>query len=476
MKCNRICRLLALAVILSLLVIAIPASPVLAAESIELSPTTAEVGDEIDIDGDGFKTDKTKVYIYFSNHEGAVYDRIDDDVTVYKLAKKTTPNTSGRIDTSFDVPEVLDEGVDKDYLDPEEVVGGNYYVYVTYGDSDKIEAVAVFTVRGIELNPASGVAGDSVEVSGVGFGDELSVSITFNGVDVFTSPPSIKTDGAGNFTASFSVPNVAAATYDIKVEDEDGNDMEAEFTVEVTPGVSLSPVTTQAAPAYVGMNIAISGIGFKANSSITITDTTSGLLLAVTNTSINGIFQSFFEASGRAGQHTVTASDSTDTRQVSFIMESQAPPKPALLLPEDNTETEAQAYFDWGDVSDDSLPVTYALQLASSENFTPSSIVLEKTGLTSSEYTVTQGEKLAPTEEAPYYWRVRAVDGASNDGDWSAAGLFYVAESSGPGLPAQPEQFSRPGWLIYLWIGLGIVGAVSLGYWLRRRITHSRRV
>ncbi len=477
MKCNRICRILAVTVVLSLLGIAIPAAPALAAEEIELSPDTGEIGDEIDIDGDGFKTDKTKVYIYFSSQEGAVYHKIDNDITVYKLVEKTTPAMSGRIDKSFNVPEILDEGIDGGYGDFEEVVGGNYYVYVTYGDNDKIEAVAEFTVRGIKLNPTSGIAGDLVEVTGVGFGEEVGVSLTFDGDDVFTSPASIETDEDGNFTASFSVPNVVAAAYDVRVQDEDGNDVEAEFTVAVAPGVSIKPVTTQAAPGYVGMNITISGVGFKTNSSITVTDTTSGLVLAVTTSSIDGTFQSIFEADGRAGEHTITASDGINTRQVSFIMESQAPPKPLLLWPDDDTETEVQVYFDWGNVSDDSLPVTYALQVASGGDFTPSSIMLEKTGLTESEYTVTQREKLEPAEEeAPYYWRVRAIDGASNDGEWSVAGSFYVAKSAEPILPGQPERLSQPGWLIYLWIGLGIVVAIFVGYWLRKRATHSRRV
>lgn len=471
-KYNRIYRTLAVAVVFSLLVIIIPAAPALAAEEIELSPTTAKIGDEIKVRGDGFKTDKTKVYLYFSSQEGAVYDRIDNDITVYKLAKKTTPDVNGKVKASFNVPEILDQGIDGGYGGFEEVVGGSYYLYVTYGDDDKIEAVAGFTVRGIALNPTSGVVSDAVAVSGVGFGEELSVSITFAGDDVSTGPASVKTDEDGNFAASFRVPDVVAATYAVKVEDKDGNNAEAEFTVAVAPDVSISPVTTEAAPAYVGMNIAISGIGFQANVSITITDTTSGLLLAVTSSSINGNFQSIFAAEGRAGEHIITASDDTTTRQGSFIMESQAPQNPALLLPQDDTEAGAVAYFAWRDVADDSLPLTYALQVASSENFTPSSIVLEKTGLASSDYTVVQKGKLKPSE-APYYWRVKAIDGAANEGEWSTARSFYIVKPAQPSLPVQPE---RSGWLIYLWIGLGIVGAGFLGYWLRKRIVRSRQV
>ena len=308
MKRIKIFRILAFAAILSLLVIAIPASPALAAESIDLSPSTGEIGDKIDIDGSGFKTDGTRVYIYFSSQEWDVGDEIDDDVTVYSLVKKRTPDVNGEIDTYFYVPEILDDGDDD-----EDVVGGYYYVYVTYGDNDDIEAVEEFTMRGIELSPddgmvdteveitgigftkskdiryieyddeevdiesgdeetdrhgefissilipesiagehtitvrdmsnkeasatftvdpeititpISGTEGDTVAVTGTGFGDEEDVAIAFNGVTVATDT----TDHDGSFTASFIVPDVAAAIYDVEAEDDDNNDAEAQFT------------------------------------------------------------------------------------------------------------------------------------------------------------------------------------------------------------------------------------------------------
>jgi len=470
MKFSSISRMLAIAVILPLLVMAIPGSPVLAAESIRLSPTAGGISDEIEVKGDGFKTDKTRVYIYFSSQEGAVYDRIDDEITVYKLTKKTTPDIDGNIRVSFEVPEMLDEGIEGRFSS-QEVVGGNYYVYVTYGDDDKIEAVAEFTVRGIKLNPTSGVANDTVAVTGVGFGEDLTVSITFAGEEVSTSPPSINTDEDGSFTASFSVPDVVVAAYDVRVADEAGNEAKAEFTVAVAPGITIRPVTTPATPGYVGMKVTISGIGFKIDSAITITYAAEPIAVA-TSDGDGAFLATFLIPKSASGGHPITASDGVNTKQLSFIMESQAPPKPVLLLPEDGAETEAQAFFDWGSISDDSHPVSYILQVASSENFTSSSIVLEKTALTNSKYLVTQG--LEPTEEdAPYYWKVRAIDGASNEGEWSTIGTFYVAKPAEPSLPSRPERF---GWLIYLWIGLGIVAAAVLGYWLRKKIARSRQV
>jgi len=544
MKRIKIFRILALAAILSLLVIAIPASPALAAESIDLSPTTGAVGDKIDIGGSGFKTDGTRVYIYFSSQEWDVGDEIDNDVTVYKLVKKRTPDVTGELDTYFYVPEILDEGDDGED-DPEDVVGGYYYVYVTYGDNDDIEAVEELTVRGMELSPdegtvdteveitgigftnskdikyiefddeevdiesgdeetdrygefissilipesiagehtitvrdnsnkeasatftvdseititpISGTKGNTVAVTGTGFGDETDVAITFNGATVATRT----TDQNGSFTASFSVPDVAAAIYDVDAEDDDNNDAEAQFTVGIATVLTISPVTTQASPANAGMNIAVSGLGFRASSAITVTDLTSGLLIATTTSNADGIFQTTFEAAGAAGEHVITASDGTSTLQVSFIMESQPPSAPALLLPEAATKVEAQVSLDWETVTDDSPPVTYTLQVATDDSFTLASILLEKKGLTKSEYTTTEAEKLSSTkEEAPYYWRVKAIDAISNESEWSTPGSFYVGGIS----------FSLTGWVLYTVMGVGGLVLLGLGYWLGRRTT-----
>ena len=540
MKRIKIFRILALAAILSLLVIAIPASPALAAESIDLSPSTGEVGDKIDIDGSGFKTDGTRVYIYFSNQEWDVGDEIDDDVTVYQLVKKRTPDVNGEIDTYFYVPEILDDGDDD-----EDVVGGYYYVYVTYGDNDDIEAIEEFTIRGIELSPdegtvdteveitgigftkskdiryieyddeevdiesgdeetdrhgefissilipesiagehtitvrdesnkeasttftvdpemtvtpISGTKGDTVAVTGTGFGDEEDVAIAFNNVTVATNT----TDQDGSFTASFIVPDVAAAIYDVEAEDDDNNDAEAQFTVEIATILTISPVTTQASPAHAGMNIAVSGLGFRASSAITVTDLTSGLLIVTTISNADGVFQTTFEAAGAAGEHVITASDGTSTLQVSFIMESQPPSAPALLLPEAATKVEARVSLDWETVTDDSSPVTYTLQIATDDDFTPASILLEKEGLTKSEYTTTEAEKLSSTkEEAPYYWRVKAIDAISNESEWSTPGSFYVGGIF----------FSLTGWVLYAVMGVGGLALLGLGYWLGRRTT-----
>ena len=139
------------------------------------------------------------------------------------------------------------------------------------------------------------------------------------------------------------------------------------------------------------------------------------------------------------------------------------PSTPALVLPMRNSKVEAPVYFDWEDATTLNPPITYNLQVASDQNFI--SIVLEKTELTKSEYTLTEEEKLpAVKEEAPYYWRVKAIDSDANESEWSTPESFYVGFS-----------FAPPSWVIYLLI---VAAAFLMGFfafWLGRRTAYHQR-
>ena len=122
-------------------------------------------------------------------------------------------------------------------------------------------------------------------------------------------------------------------------------------------------------------------------------------------------------------------------------------------------KADAATYFDWDDVTDDSLPVTYDLQIATDAEFT--NILLDKTGLTTSEYTLTEEEALESTsEEAPYYWRIRSVDAAFNTSGWTGAGTFTVGFAFG---------FELTGWVLYLLIAVGALVLFFIGLWVGRR-------
>ncbi|MBE9512500.1 MAG: IPT/TIG domain-containing protein [Chloroflexi bacterium] len=542
---KKIYRALVIGVILSLLVIVIPASPALAAREIDLDTDEGDIGDYIDIDGNDWPPSDPGadppyykyVDIYFTSDEAVKGDDIDDEVEIYELVEeKLQVDTSGDFGARFRAPDELTDG-----SPDEDVRGGTYYVCVTYWDDEDIKAVADYTViagKITKFSPDEGPVGTEVEINGEDFGDGEDITIKYDGdtldiesgddaadssgdvdctiiipesiagdhtltisdeslsevEEVFTVEPEITisptqappgdtatvtgtgygkkvdvditldgdvvatktTDSDGGFTVSFEVPEVDEGDYEVTAEDEDNNDATVDFTVEKGIEVSAS-VTT----GHVGSEITISGFGFKANSPITITYTSEPVVFTTTSDA-DGVFTYTFDVpQSGAGAHTITATDGTDTLQVSFTMESQAPSIPAPLLPEMDTKAEALAEFDWESVTDDS-GVTYTLQIATSEDFTASSIVLEKTGLASSEYTLTKEEALESTaKEDPYYWRLKAVDGASNESGWTGVGSFYVSSSL--------FDLSGKSWLIHLWWGLGALGAGFAGYFVGKR-------
>lgn len=558
MKFTKIFRILTLAAIVSLLLLAIPASPALAAKEITLDPEEGEIGSSFKVTGDGFPHSNSdpmlepqySVDIYFSSQEadvgGTIGTSTGDDVRIYdEWSLGVSVDDGGEFTTTKKkVPSELTDG-----RTDEDVHGGIYYVYVTKAytttASDEIEVVAEFMVIAgqITLAPTHGLVGTEVKITGQYFSDREYITVTCDdeGVDIksgdekttsaggftthiliigntagahtiavedesnhtaeatFTVEPTIaigategkkgdtvavtgtgfggevgadvmldstvvattETDEYGSLTTSFEVPDVAEGSYDVTVEDDDGNEDSVAFAIYIATEVSISPVTTQASPGNVGMNITISGVGFEREHEITITYATEPFEVTTTSDAEGAFSKSFNIPPSKAGAHTITASDGTNSLTTTFYMESTPPPVPEPLLPETDVKAESPVHFDWESVTDDSLPVTYTLQVATGDDFTVASIVRERKGLTDSEYTLTEEEKLEPrAKETPYYWRVKAIDSASNESAWSTPKSFYTGGGFG---------FALPSWRIHLWWGIGVVAAIFFGYWLGKR-------
>ena len=110
----------------------------------------------------------------------------------------------------------------------------------------------------------------------------------------------------------------------------------------------------------------------------------------------------------------------------------------------------ARPTFSWLGVTDTS-GLTYSLQIAADANF--NTIILEKENLTITQYGVSETEKLKATgKEEPYYWRVKAIDLASNESEWSNPDTFYVSFLAD--------------WLKYTLIVLGAAAGALLIFWL----------
>ncbi len=269
-------------------------------------------------------------------------------------------------------------------------------------------------IPSVTLNHSSGSPGSLLKVSGTGFGFRSQVSIDFG---IYTVA-SARTDEYGSFSVEFNIPQVNAAVYNVKAEDALGNLDKAPFNT--IAGASLSQSI-----GSVGDKLTINGIGFKAGAPITIDF--DDLRVATASADNNGVFAAAFSIPVKeSGDHVVKVSDGVTTKLFTFSIESEAPPVPELLLPDTDSETRAEAYLDWQDVTDTSMPVIYSLQLATDRNF--SGIVIEKYKLVDSEYTLSEDEWLdAGSAPVSYYWRVKATDSAGNESEWAAASFIVSA-------------------------------------------------
>jgi hypothetical protein len=145
--------------------------------------------------------------------------------------------------------------------------------------------------------------------------------------------------------------------------------------------------------------------------------------------------------------------------QTKFSMETTPPPTPSGLTPTALYRENSRPVFTWQAVTDPS-GVSYHLQIAGDANF--DTIVMEKEGLTTTQYIVPKSEKLkAAGKESPYYWRVKAIDLASNEGQWSTPDSFYVSFIAE--------------WLKYTLIALSVIVGAILVFWMGM-ITGRRRM
>ena len=407
---------------------------------IKLSLESAPVGTKVEITGEDLRSNQ-KITIEY-----------DEDV-VDIVSGDSETDDNGRFTSAVIIPESI---------------AGKHVITAADESGDKPQA-RFFVKPKITVEPTSQIRGGTVKVSGTGFGNRTHIiTLTFNGDNTFPVPVSARNNRVGSFRFSFTIPFYPGFTgIDTGVlEALDGalNRAEVELTILNPPAeISLTPATSLAAPGQAGMQLTIHGTSFKPSAAVTITygnGNGDSVMVATTTADANGRFSSKFSVPpSAAGTHAVSATDGINVATTVFVMESGTPPMPVPRLPEVATATEAVLYFDWEDVTDPS-GITYVFQIASDSDF--ATIILERKDLTESEYILAKGEKLKATgKETPYYWRVKAVDGAFNESEWTTPRSFYLGFS----------WTSIPAWAIFIWIGLGVVLLAVIGFWVRKRLT-----
>ncbi len=238
--------------------------------------------------------------------------------------------------------------------------------------------------------------------------------------------------------------------------------------------------TTPSKRANVGTHLVTSGSGFLPNATVTVValdvtdvDVSKAVTLATFKTDANGSFAVEFTITSalKAGEKNVTVSDGTNTYQAKLYMDNTAPGVPVLKAPanaERVRDKEQPITFGWNGAVDPS-GVMYEFQLALDHTFT--NVLIDKTTdqisvTLSAEDVFTiddveyNGEKLpAASSKAPYYWRVRAYDTVGNVGEWSTPSTFTTG-------------FAMPNWIIWVYVGVGIVIVLILGVMVGRKLAY----
>ena len=406
---------------------------------IQIEPIEGIVGSEIAISGKGMRPDQPITITYDDN----IVNTGDENI-------KTDAN--GNVNCHVSIPASTI---------------GSHAIQVADVTGNKPEAW--FTVKPSLVVPESVNAQQTISISGDSFSEAQALTVTINNQYIMTVPADITTNRRGYFTAKIQAPSVPGI-YSIRVTDGMEVKAESQFTVlalpELNASITLNPLTSPANPGYVGEQLTVTGSNFMPDTDVTVNygDGQSVSVPSTTTDTKGNFLVSFIIPKGRAGSIIVTATDNTKTANATFILESESPPPPVPVIPEVASGVKPTTRFDWTDTIDKS-GVTYSLQVATDTNFTTG--VLEKTGLTQSEYTLANQEKLdLRNRQSEYFWRVKAIDGAGNESGWTVPLLFYVGSA----------RLGVPWWYILIFVGLGLLLIVCLSIWLRQVIKNRKRM
>jgi hypothetical protein len=234
----------------------------------------------------------------------------------------------------------------------------------------------------------------------------------------------------------------------------------AELTISATtPVITFSPEVSSAKPAYAGMTLTVNGMWFTPGDKVNIFIDSSQVPVATATVNDNHSFSvAFVLPPGKSGVHNLTAAGIKGSATTTYIMESEAPPAPVQKSPRITGTSGEAPQLSWYAVTDPS-GVTYNLEVAADRDF--NNMLVEKHGISGTEYTFTAAESARLKSGASCYWRVMAIDGAQNASEWTPASLFFV----------ESPWLSIPSWAIYMLAGLGILILLIAYLYIRKRTT-----
>jgi hypothetical protein len=392
---------------------------------ISINKSSGMVGSVITVSGSGFAAKESGLNIIF---DGA------------KTAVTTAAGDTGIWSASFTIPNAA---------------GGEHKIDAE-GKTTTAVSVAdvIFTVTpDISMDKTEGMAGTTVSFAATGFAAaESGITITYDGKSL---GPKITADAIGAWKATVTIPPSSSGPHTLQVNGSvTATPAKGSFTFEVTSNLYISP-----SEGFIGSAVNVSGSGFTANSNLRFMFDNIELNVGIVTTDKNGNFsKSLIIPRAKAGDHVIRIQDNqSNSMEVVFVMESEAPPSPNITRPEYGETLglfgNVTPSLEWSKVTDPS-GVSYNLQLDSDPEF--GNPLIELSGITVTKYTLKKNEALP---RGQYYWRVQAVDGASNTSEWTDPVLLISGKVS-------PLLFILIVVLVVAAIGVGLFFLIR---WMQRR-------
>jgi hypothetical protein len=284
-------------------------------------------------------------------------------------------------------------------------------VKITAKDTLTTASADFTSIANVSVSPATGIVGTTITVTGIGLKALTPITVNYDSTPVVT----VNTDADGKFSTTFKAPVSGTGTHQITVSDQVST---LKYDFKVTADAKIDSTS-----GYVGKDITASGTGFTAAGTIVVKY--DAVQAATVAADANGTFTVTFKApASDGGAHQIIITDGVNSFPESFSMDSTAPAVPALVSPKTATKASKTPDITWQSVNDPS-GVTYDLQISRDAAF--AIVLFEKDGLKTPGYQLTSQEDLANVaKNAPYYWRVKAIDGANNASAWSSSWTFYV--------------------------------------------------
>ena len=408
---------------------------------IALDKSSGHAGDNVTVMGDGFSCSGNGINIrYYLNDDSYV----DFPVT-------TEADKDGRWEENFSIP-VSAEGahtIDAYYNDDKHTLS-------------EVREASFEVQTEITLNPDSGCRGDIIAVSGAGFEAVDDIELRYD----HQKFGEYHADEYGSWgEVSFTIPPGSRGSHLIEAFHSRSTTAIVSATFTLGAGIALQPATSLSSPGHARQTFSVTGKSFDPQVAVDITyqnKTTTVFADA------EGNFPAVtFIAQGEHGEQYINASyEGNSTRSAVFYMEGTPPDEPTPNSPIDTRTGFFGSFtgricptFKWSNVTDPSGIASYDLQIYHGDNSTISIPVPIKA-------VSFQGDIVAyslPEEHAlaygSYYWKVRAIDGAGNEGNWTEAKSFHAG--------------FLPQWaMITIAAGLLLV-VILVGIFIRRRMGYS---